>query len=243
MTTLTMDGLQVYKDKNKYCVSIAGSMTNQPSITALDNLKNVGEKFFELKDISKDTGKADKYIFKYETPANAKNLLSAKNGHEILKLSLLNEVIKDDMLNQRDVFIPLIHPANIFFMDMKTIRYMYTDNGELYTSKKPALEQYKALIVSMMTKYSYEKMLNAAVRKDILQKHSNVFLIQIEKCKTIEEMQKLLDNRLNKTESDFFLFRLREENEIRRKATIKLTVTMVCAIISVAILFMILIGL
>lgn len=242
MKTVTMDGLQVYRDKNKYCVSVAATMTNNPSITALENLKNLDVPFLNLKEVMKASGKDNKYILSYDVPGNAKTFLEVKGGHEILKLSILNEIVKDDLLNQREFFTPLIHPANIFFLDIKTIRYMYADNGELYRSKKPALEQYKALIISMFTKYSYEQMLNAANRKEILQKKGNLFLIQLEKSKTVEELQSLIESRLNKTESDYFMYRLMEDNDRKRKATMKLSIIMICAIVSVVILAMIWIG-
>ncbi len=240
MMTLTMDGIQLYKNNNEHKISMPLSMTREPSLSELDNLKNAGEKFFDIKEIQQE--KSGKYIVTYNIPMTAKNLLSVKQSNEILKLSILNEVLKDNIIEQKGGYIPLLHPANIFFLDMKTVRYMYVDNGMLYRSEKPALEQYKALIISILTKYSYEKMQNSVTRKEVLMKLDNLFLIQIEKSNSVEQLQELIRNRLNKIESEFFLMQYQEDKIRKRKNDTKLTVIMVCVIVVFIIMLIILLG-
>lgn len=257
MKTLTMDGVQLHQDKNNYRVVVAHSMTNNPSLSELENLKNTGEKYFEVESITQRENKnrphrGEKlphredgdYVITYKVPMAAKSLLSIKSSNEILKLSILNEVLIDNLLEQQDVIKPMIHPANIFFMDMKTVRYLYCSNGELHNSSVPVLEQYKALVVSMLTKYSFEKMLYAATRKEVLQKANNVFLIQIEKCTTVAELQEMIQNRLNKIESDFFIFRDKEDRAKKQKRATQLTVltigVIVCAVLLALVLWRVL---
>ena len=234
MITTTMDGLQLYKNKDEYIVSIAATMTNKPALHELENLKNAGEKFFDVKSIS---GKG-RYKIVYDVPQQAKSLLDLKGSHEILKLSLLNEVLKDDLLNQKDSFIPVIHPENIYCMNIRNIKYLYADNGELYRSKVPALEQYKTLIISMFTKFSFEKMQDTLERRNQLQKKNDLFLIQIEKTKSVSDMQKLMEQRLSKMETEYFISGYMAEKVAKKKAATKLTVTMVCSIIILIILIL-----
>lgn len=238
MTTTTMDGLQVYKNEGEYIVTIAATMTNKPELYKLDNLKNAGDKFFDVKSIS---GKG-RYKIVYDVPPEAQSLLSLKGCHEIIKLSLLNEVLKDDLLNQKDSFIPVIHPENIFCIHIRNIKYLYADNGELYRSSVPALEQYKALVISMLTKFSFEKMQSADERKTQLQKKGDLFLIQIEKAKTVSDMRHIVEQRLNKLETEYFIKKYQEDKKTEKKTTTKFTVTMVCAIIILILMVCILVG-
>lgn len=243
MKTLTMDGLQLYQNRNEYTVSIAASMTNMPKVEELEDLKELQEPFFEVTELSKipnGEGILKKIKIAYKVPMTAKSLLSIKKSNEILKLAVLNEVLKDNLLMKQSQYMPLIHPANIYLLDMRTVRYLYVDNGELYRNPRPALEQYKALAVSMLTKYSYEKMCNQAVRQEVLQKAGNMFLISLEKCETVEQMQEMIESRLNKAESNHFLYNDKKDSAKRKKTELLLTVLSICSVISLILLAVIL---
>lgn len=237
MKTTTMDGLQLYKNAKESIVAIAATMTNKPSLNELESLKNTGDKFFSVKSI---TGKG-RYKITYEVPGEAQSILSLKGSHEILKLSLLNEILKDDLLNKTDTLIPVIHPENIYCMNIRNIKYLYGDNGELYRSKVPALEQYKTLIISMLTKFSFEKMQDTEERRKQLQKKNDLFLIQIEKTKNVSDMQQLIEKRLDKMETEYFINKYKEDKIISKKTAIKTTVTMVCSVIILLLLIIMII--
>lgn len=245
MKTLTMDGLQLYQNRNEYTVSIAAGMTNMPKLEELEDLKELQEPFFVISDLSKipnGEGILKKIKITYKVPMTAKSLLSLKKSDEILKLAVLNEVLKDNLMMKQSQYIPLMHPANIYMLDMRTVRYLYVDNGELYRNPRPALEQYKALVISMLTKYSYEKMQNQAIRQDALKKANNMFLIAIEKCETVEQMQEMIENRLNKAESNHFLYNDKKDSAKRSKTELLLAVFTVCSVVSTILLSVILFG-
>lgn len=246
MKVLLMDGLQLTQQNKSYRISVPASMTNMPSVEGLQDLKTEHDSFFEVTDISakipNGKGKAERYFLDYKVPMAAKSFLSIKGSNEILKLSVLNEVLKTNLPGQESQYIPLIHPANIYFLDMKTVRFLYVDNGELYKNPRPVLEQYKALVASMFTKHSFEKLQNAAIRQEILQKANNLFLIQIEKAASVEQMQQMIENRLSKVESDFFLNLHNEEKGRRKKNNMLLTFIAAGVVICMVLLILILIG-
>ena len=96
----------------------------------------------------------------------------------------------------------------------------------------------------MLTRYSFEKMQDSGIRKGILQKSGNLFLIQIEKCKAMEELMELVENRFNKMESEHFMNGYLQEQQRKKKNDKKLTVIMGCVIaVTIVLIICLLMGL
>src|SRR4051794_1607876 len=72
--------------------------------------------FFTLKGISKEK---DRFILDYVVEEEYHPLNLAKEYSRVLRLSLLNELLKIDPLHTVKEKVS-IHPKNIFFKDMKT---------------------------------------------------------------------------------------------------------------------------
>lgn len=207
----SMEGVTLYNSKTVYKVSINCKKIEPVEEDDFTSLYSPIENFWNLQKIEK--GK-DSYYFFYDYPERSKSFYDITGANEIIKLALLYNFMRADFPSK---CATIIHPQNIFFTTLNDITMMYRDNGALiHDANLPLLEQYKALIVSIITGYYYEKVKDNSTRKKILEKLQNQFLISVEKCSSKEEMEDLLFARYVRLESDYFLY-LEKEQKFERK--------------------------
>ncbi len=206
----TMEGVTVYNARKAYKVGISANKIEPIEDGELDSLQNEMEGFWNVEKIEKTK---DMYYIHYEAPDKARSFYNAKSGNEIMKLALLYNFMKNRFDEKSHT---IIHPQNIFFTSLTEISMMYRDNGSLVHEEKiPMVEQYKALCICMLCRYSFEKLKDNAQRKMILEKLKNNFLNSIERCKDIEDIIELIYNRYIRLESDYFIFLDKDEKTAR----------------------------
>ncbi|MDN4075499.1 hypothetical protein [Fictibacillus terranigra] len=195
--------LFISKEKH-YRLEIAEEKVVGERTEELEDLKIPSPFFFQLTDIKKEN---DRFLLDYVLEEGYQPLTVAKNYSTVLRLSLLNTLLETDPLGTFSERV-LLHPRNIFFKDLKTIKFLYRSNRWLPFDQTPALEQYKILILSLFSRFSYEKYKRD--KEKVLIKEKEAFFFEIANAVSLAELKTLLFNRLTKEETEHF-FQIEQE--------------------------------
>ena len=161
-------------------------------------------------------------------------LITAKEYSSVLRLALINELLEMDPLKTVKEKV-WIHPRNIFFKDMKTLKFLYRSNQWLpYDEHLEKLEQYKILIISMFSRFSYEKYKRE--KDNLLKKEKDEFLFRIENAKSVEELKELVSQKLQMEETQHFLGLETEQQKVKKQKRILayLSIGVCCAAFGLA---------
>jgi hypothetical protein len=181
----------------------------------LKELKEDSPYFFTLSDIKKEN---DRFILDYVMEEGYQTLITAKEYSSVLRLSLLNELLEMDPLNTVEEKV-LIHPRNIFFKDMKTLKFLYRSNQWLpYDEHIEKLKQYKILIISMFSRFTYEKYKRE--KENLLKKEKDEFLFRIENSESVKDLKELISKRLQKEETQHFFGIEVEKHKVKKQKRI-----------------------
>lgn len=226
----SIEGMSIHSKKENYFISVPKKIVTADSAIEIEALKNINEKYFDLVEIVE---KKRKFELKYVVPEDWKTLHSARNCNEVLRLSLLDRVLHSDIM-ANDEYKTILHPQNIFYSDMKHIKYLYRANSVMQkVDDVSELDQYKLISYSMLTKYTYEVWRKKRLK--LLQKEKNDLLNKIEHADTLSELQTIIEDELNSKEARYF-----EEEEFRKNIIIrknklrtKISIAVICAFIFV----------
>lgn len=193
----------------------------------LKDLQKDSPNFFSLKSINKENGR---FVLCYEVEEGYKPMVDTKEYSTVMRLALIHELLGMDPLYQFKEHV-LIHPRNIFFKDIKTIKFLYRSNRWLpHGDHIDKLDQYKILILSMFSRFSYEKYKRE--KGSLLKKEKDEFLFRIENAHTLEELKNLIGMRLHKEETEHFFGWENEKQKIRKQKSILMGVTAgICGIV------------
>jgi len=208
-----MEDATLYIKANNQCkIELGNNIVLFENDFELEELKKESPYFFALKDVAHENKKC---VLNYEIVEGYESFFKAKQYSEVIRLSILEKVLEIDPLNNFTEKI-LLHPRNIYFKNFKTIKFLYRSNQFLPSVKNLAeIDQYKLLILSMLSKYSYEKF---KIKKiELLEKENDNFLNVIENANTVSELHELIREKLFKDETNFF--RNLEENNKKNKIT------------------------
>jgi len=213
--TLMEDATLYLKANNQCRIELGDNIVLFENDFELEELKKESPYFFTLKDVTHENKKC---VLNYEIQEGYESFFKAKKYSEVIRLSVLERVLELDPLNKFTEKV-LLHPRNIYFKDFKTIKFLYRSNQFLPSVKNLSeIDQYKLLILSMLSKYSYEKF---KIKKlELLEKENNNFLNVIENAKTVSELHKLIREKLFEDETSFFR-KLEEGNKKDRINKIK----------------------
>jgi len=202
--------LFIHKNKH-YRLEIAANKVLAERPEDVKELQKEHPYFFNLKDVKKAK---DRVVLDYEIEEEYQPLIVAKQYSVVLRLALLNELLEMDPLHETKDKVPL-HPRNIFFKDMKKLKFLYRSNQWLpYSDHLEKLEQYKILIISMFSRFSYEKY--RWEKEHLLRKEENEFFFRIEHAKSMKDLKELIASRLQEKETMHF-FGLETEKQKMRK--------------------------
>ncbi|MGZ4160004.1 MAG: type VII secretion protein EssB/YukC [Neobacillus sp.] len=192
----------------------------------LKELKEDSPYFFTLSDIKKGN---DRYILDYVMEEGYQTLIKAKEYSSVLRLSLLNEFLEMDPINTVKEKV-VIHPRNIFFKDMKTLKFLYRSNQWLpYDEHIENLEQYKILIISMFSRFTYEKYKRE--KDNLLKKEKDEFLFRIENAESVKDLKELISERLQKEETQHFFEIEVEKHKVKKQKRILAGISIgICAL-------------
>ncbi|MED1469803.1 type VII secretion protein EssB/YukC [Bacillus salipaludis] len=168
--------------------------------------------FFTLNEIKKEN---DRLILDYKMEADFRPIITTKKYSSVLRLSLMNVLLEMDPLNTLKEKVWL-HPRNIFFKDMKTLKFLYRSNQWLpFDDHLVKLEQYKILIISMFSRFSYEKYKRE--KDNLLKREKDEFLFRIENAQSVEDLKELISQRLQWEETNHFLSLETEQHQMKKQ--------------------------
>ncbi|MBT2741033.1 type VII secretion protein EssB/YukC [Bacillus sp. ISL-77] len=200
---------------NHYRLEIPENKVLAERIEDLKDLQEDSPDFFSLSDIKK--GK-HRFILNYVMEEDYQPLIKAKEYSRVLRLALIKELLEMDPLNKVKEIV-LMHPRNIFFRDMKTLKFLYRSNQWLpYDNHIEKLEQYKILIISMFSRFTYEKYKRE--KGNLLKKEKDEFLFRIDNAESVEDLKELISKRLQKEETKHFIGLETEQQKMKKQRRI-----------------------
>ena len=200
---------------HQYRLEIAASKVLAERVEDIQELREEHPNFFTLKDITKEK---DRLILDYEIEEGFQPLIVAKHYSPVLRLALLNQLLVMDPLQNSNEKV-LLHPRNIFFKDMKKIKFLYRSNQWLpHEDHLDKVEQYKILILSMFSRFSYEKYKRE--KDQLLAKEKEDFFFQIEHAGSVEDLKSLIADKLQKEETLHFFGLEMEKQKIKKQKRI-----------------------
>ncbi|MEX6702909.1 type VII secretion protein EssB/YukC [Peribacillus frigoritolerans] len=202
--------------KNRhYRLEIATNKVLAERVEDLTELQEEHPYFFTLKDIKKEN---DRLILDYEMDEGYQPLQIAKSYSIVLRLALLNQLLELDPLHNFKGKV-LIHPRNIFFKDMKKLKFLYRSNQWLpFEGHIEKLEQYKILTLSMFSRFSYEKYKRE--KENLLKKEKDEFFFRIENAGSVEDLKELITSKLQEEETLHFFGLEAEKQKIKKQKRI-----------------------
>jgi hypothetical protein len=200
---------------NHYRLEIPANKVLAERSEDLKDLQVDSPLFFTLNAIKKEN---DRFILDYVMEEDYQPLIKAKEYSRILRLALVNQLLEMDPLNTVKEMV-LIHPRNIFFKDMKTLKFLYRSNQWLpYDDHIEKLEQYKILIISMFSRFTYEKYKRE--KGNLLKKEKDEFLFRIDNVESVEDLKELISKRLQKEETKHFIGLEMEQQKMKKQKRI-----------------------
>jgi len=223
-----MEDATLYIDKNNQAkIELGNKLVLFENDSELEEFKEKSADFFPLLEVNHVNKKC---ILHYEIEEGYHSFFEAKGYSKVIRLSLLERVLEIDPLSVYQEKV-LLHPRNIYFKDLKTIKFLYRSNQFLPSVNLSAIDQYKLLILSMLSEYSYEQF---KIKKiELLAKENNNFLDIIQNANTILELKELMRGKLFKEETEFFQ-NLEEENK-KNIRKIRQTRLIACGVIGIVI--------
>lgn len=159
--------------------------------------------------------------FLYEKGSALKNLNTIKKEAYPVKISIVEEILKQDILQKykhTDLYISL-NPATLYYYPMNTVRYTYAANRFMPRDMRTTLERYKACIVSILSGIAYEKCLNTP---EEVRKIGNDFIKEIYQQRNISELLSLIQQSNNFLTYDYIRSQAKRERKIRQKSLVTL---------------------
>ena len=205
-------GTLFIQQNNQYRLEIPENKVLAERIEDLKDLQEDSPYFFTLRDINKEN---DRFILDYLMEEEYKPLIKAKEYSRVLRLALVNQLLEMDPLNTVKEIV-LTHPRNIFFKDMKTLKFLYRSNQWLpYDDHLEKLEQYKILIISMFSRFTYEKYKRE--KGNLLKKEKDEFLFRIDHAESVEDLKELISKRLQKEATKHFIELETEQQKMKKQ--------------------------
>ncbi|MGE7365461.1 hypothetical protein ACQKKE_02285 [Desemzia incerta] len=164
--------------------------------------------------------------FLYEKGSALKNLNTIKKEAYPVKVSIVEEILKQDILQKykhTDLYISL-NPATLYYYPMNTVRYTYAANRFMPRDMRTTLERYKACIVSILSGIAYEKCLNTP---EEVRKIGNDFIKEIYQQRNVSELLTLIQQSNNFVTYDYIRSQTNRERKIRQKSLVALAGTSV----------------
>ena len=144
---------------------------------------NDNKYYFTLKDIKE----ADNYYtFEYQVEEEYRSLRSIKKESRTLKLSLLDYILKINPL-QHDYTV--LDPSNIYYKNIEDVKIGFKGHEWLPKEEISDLEQYKLLILGIISKYNYSQY--KANKYTLLSKEKDTFLHRVNNAENFQDLKPL----------------------------------------------------
>ena len=214
-------------------IEIENSQFNHDTLKEITELPTKKDPLFL--DIETVKEAENSIIYHYKKSNLLKNLTTIKNEAYPVKLSIAQEILKQDILQQyikEDIYISL-NPATIYYHPMQTVLYTYSANRFMPRDSHTTIERYKALIVSILSSIAYEKCLNSP--QDV-SKEGNDLVKEIYRQKTISDLLLLIQESNDYTTYNYIESRKKTENKIKKRYFYLLTGVVALSLASLSLL-------
>ncbi|HDB3307794.1 TPA: hypothetical protein O6N71_002712 [Staphylococcus aureus] len=152
------------------------------------------------------------------------DMISMKNISKedyLVRLMIAHKIAKDDVLNTSTFKYVSLNPNALFFEPLKEVFYSYRANEAMpHYTEDTKMKRYKALILYILTGYSYEKGL--ASFENIKKSKSSDLVKAIINAISIEEIQELLNSAVNSVQ--YKKIKNEQKRNINRKRNIIYTI-------------------
>lgn len=189
---------------------------------AAENLNNILIKYnpldFQILDLKEED---NKYILNYKIEDGYRCIADYKKYDKTLVLGVINTILNKTLEDTSTTFKVLLHPNNIYFRDTNDIKFIYRGNDLLPSLSTPLLEQFKLLILSLLSKHTYEQLKDKVRRKKLLEKEKNDFLSIVENSTKFEDISELVKKELVKRQTELIFNKHKEESTFKRKSKMK----------------------
>lgn len=173
--------IKLFKEKIVY--EISKKLCSYEQIEDIERLKKQNDvHFFYLIQVEED----DHTLYlHYERLEGMKSLNMIKKEEYTVKLSVAQTLLRENILQQTSDFVS-IHPATIFYYPMQTVKYTYLATDVLPQEHKYSdLDRYKALVLCILTNFSYEMCLG---EKEEVLKRGNELVKAVVQASNRQEM-------------------------------------------------------
>ena len=214
-------------------IEIENSQFNHDTLKEITELPTKKDPLFLDVETVKEA--ENSIIYHYKKSNLLKNLTTIKNEAYPVKLSIAQEILKQDILQQyikEDIYISL-NPATIYYHPMQTVLYTYSANRFMPRDSHTTIERYKALIVSILSSIAYEKCLNSP--QDV-SKEGNDLVKEIYRQKTISDLLLLIQESNDYTTYNYIESRKNTENKIKKRYFYLLTGVVALSLASLSLL-------
>lgn len=185
------------------------------------DLTKENKDFFEVKDINEEKGS---FHIVYNLDEDYKSFSQLKKENRALKLSLMKHLLNVDPLKRE---ISYLHPMNVYFKNIENIKLGFRGHRLLPQTKVNNLEQYKLLIMSTLSKYSFDRY--SRNKFEALAKEKDTFLYNVNNANNLEELKEIVNNELNEVQTEY-LINERERKSKEKSQFIKYLLASVIAI-------------
>lgn len=165
--------------------------------------------FFEVKDLKKE---GDYFHIVYNKEDNYQTFLSAKKENKALRLSLMDYILRVDPLKDN---ITVMHPANVYFKNIEDIKIAFRGHDYLPKPKINNLEQYKLLIMSTLSQYTFDKYYRN--KFEVLSKEKDDFFHKVNNAETFEVLKEVVKKELNNVQTEYLLSEEKRKRETKQK--------------------------
>ncbi|EUZ46560.1 hypothetical protein, partial [Staphylococcus aureus] len=106
-------------------------------------------------------------------------------------------------------------PANLFFKNIEDIKIGFKGHEYLPKPKINNLEQYKLLIMSTLSQYTFDKYYRN--KFEVLSKEKDDFFHKVNNAETFEKLKEIVRHELNQVQTDYLLNEEKRKRETRKK--------------------------
>lgn len=218
--------IKLFKEKIVY--EISKNICSYEQIEDIERLKKQNDvHFFNLIQVEED----DHTLYlHYERLESMKSLTMIKKEEYTVKLSVAQTLLRENILQQTSDFVS-IHPATIFYYPMQTVKYTYLATDVLPQEHKYSdLDRYKALVLCILTNFSYETCLG---EKEEVLKRGNELVKAVVQASTRQEMLLIVEEAYDFVTYDYIQHNSTSKEKLKKRTLYALAASVLFSLTAV----------
>lgn len=218
--------IKLFKEKIVY--EISKNLCSYEQIEDIKSLKKQNDvHFFNLIQVEED----DHTLYlHYERLESMRSLTMIKKEEYSVKLSIAQTLLRENILQQTSEFVS-IHPATIFYYPMQTVKYTYLATNVLPQEHKYSdLDRYKALVLCILTNFSYETCLG---EKEEVLKRGNELVKAVVQASTRQEMLLIVEEAYDFVTYDYIQHNSTNKGKLKKRTLYALAASVLFSLTAV----------